>query len=122
MQMRKTIAPRYVWTSRENANHPITGDKTIVAWVVADKLFQRAKFVDRNTNLMYDEKDGSTICKFVTTSCHLQADIDISTWCKQACKWIPINISWLCNDKTTAMKWAFLGMYCSSLYFIHYDV
>ena len=42
--------PSYVvWEDRENANRPITGDKTTVAGVVADKLFQRAKFVDRNT-------------------------------------------------------------------------
>lgn len=56
MQMRTTIAPRRVWTSHENANHPAKGDKTTVAGVVTDKLFQRAKVVDRNTNLMYDER------------------------------------------------------------------
>jgi hypothetical protein len=44
-----------------------------------DKLFQKAKFVDCDFDLGYDEKDG-TICKFATTSCNLQANIDISTW------------------------------------------
>jgi hypothetical protein len=40
--------PKYEWTSRDNANHPTTtGNKTTVAGVVADKLFQRAKFVDQ---------------------------------------------------------------------------
>jgi hypothetical protein len=81
-----------------------------VAGVVADKLFHRAKFVDQNSDLVYDEKDGS-ICKFVTTFCYLQANIEINTWWKQACKWIPTNISgyttrkvWSCNG----MNWAFL--------------
>ena len=103
--------PSYVvWEDRENANRPITGDKTTVAGVVADKLFQRAKFVDRNTDLMYDESEG-TICKFLTTSCNLQANTNISTWWKQAHKWSPTYISRLRNDKSTAMKWAFLGTY-----------
>jgi hypothetical protein len=45
--------PSYVVSEkRENVNHPTTADKTAVAGVVADKFFQRAKFVDRNTDLM----------------------------------------------------------------------
>jgi hypothetical protein len=48
----------------------IAGEKRTVAGVLADKLFQRAKFVDHSTDLMYDEKDGS-ICRFATTSCNL---------------------------------------------------
>ena len=101
--------PSYVvWEERENANRPTTGDKTVVAGVIADKLFQRAKFVDRDNDLMYDERDGS-ICKYVTTSCNLQANIDVSEWWKQARKWIPTYISRLRNDKSTAMKWACLG-------------
>jgi hypothetical protein len=99
-----------VWEDRENANRLTTGDRTTVAGVVADKLFQRAKFVDRNTDLMYDESDGM-ICKFLTTSCNLQANTDICTWWKQAQKWIPTYISCLRNDKSPAMKWAFLGTY-----------
>ena len=44
--------PSYVvWGDRENANRSTTGDRTTVAGVVADKLFQRAKFVDRSTDL-----------------------------------------------------------------------
>ena len=101
-------APHFVWTGRDQATDLTTGDKTTVAGVVSDKLFQRAKFVDRDNDLMYDEKDGS-VCKFVTTSCNLQANIDISVWWKEARKWIPNNISRLRNDKNTAMKWAFLG-------------
>ncbi len=103
--------PSYVvWGDRENANRSTTGDRTTVAGVVADKLFQRAKFVDRSTDLMYDESEG-TICNFVATSCNLQPNIDISTWWKQARKWIPTYISRLRNDKSTAMKWAVLGTY-----------
>jgi hypothetical protein len=60
--------------------------------LVPEKWFRRAKFVDPNSGLMYDEKDGS-ICKFATIFCYLQADIDISTWWKQARKGIPTNIS-----------------------------
>jgi hypothetical protein len=64
--------PRYVWTSWVSINHPTTGNQmTIVGGAVAEKLFHRAKFVDRTKDLMYDEKKGS-ICKFVTTSCNLQ--------------------------------------------------
>ena len=101
--------PSYVvWEERENANCPTTGDKTVVAGVIADKLFQRAKFVDRDNDLMYDERDGS-ICKYGTTSCNLQANIDVSKRWKQARKWIPTYISCLRNDKSTAMKWACLG-------------
>jgi hypothetical protein len=38
-----------IWEARENASHPTTGDKTtMVVGVVADKWFQKAKFVDRN--------------------------------------------------------------------------
>ena len=103
-------APSNIWELRDNSNQPTTGDKTTVAGVVADNLFQRAKFVDRDTDLMYDERDGS-VCKFVTTLCNLQADINRSDWWKQARKWIPVNISRLRNDKNTAMKWAFLGTY-----------
>jgi len=99
--------PRYVWNKRSIENCLTTGDKTTVAGVVADKLFPRAKFVDRDTDLMYD----GPICKFVTTLCNLQADVDQITWWKQARKWIPTNISRLRNDKSTAMKWAFLGTY-----------
>ena len=100
--------PSNIWEVRDSANQRTTGDKTTVAGVVADKLFQRAKFVDRHNELMYDEREGS-ICKFVTDNCNLQADINRSKWWKQARKWIPANISRLRNDKSTAMKWAFLG-------------
>jgi hypothetical protein len=63
--------PSYVeWEARENANPPTTGDRTTVAGVVADKLFQKAKYVDRDFDLGYDETEGS-ICKFVTTYCNL---------------------------------------------------
>ena len=61
-------APSNIWELRDNSNQPTTGDKTTVAGVVADNLFPRAKFVDRDTDLMYDERDGS-VCKFVTTLC-----------------------------------------------------
>jgi hypothetical protein len=75
--------PRYVWTSCGNANHPTAGDKITVAGVAAevaaDKFFHGAKFVDCDTGLMYDEKERGHICKFITTSCNLEADIDIST-------------------------------------------
>ncbi len=60
-----------VWGEIENASRPTTGDMTTVAGVVADKLFQKAKFVDLDFDLGYDETDG-TICKFVTTNCNLQ--------------------------------------------------
>jgi hypothetical protein len=107
--------PSYVeWEARENANRPTTGDRTTVAGVVADKLFQKAKFVDGDFDLGYDETEGS-ICKFVTTYCNLQASIDVCTWWKEARKWIPTYISRLRNDKGTAMKWAFLGTY----YLVH---
>jgi hypothetical protein len=102
--------PGNIWEVRDIANQRSTGDKTTVAGVVADKLFQRAKFVDRHNDLMYDEGEG-TICKFVTSNCNLQPDINRSEWWKQARKWIPANISRLRNDKSTAMKWAFLGTY-----------
>jgi hypothetical protein len=40
--------PSYVeWEAREMATSTTTGDRTTVAGVVADKLFQKAKFVDR---------------------------------------------------------------------------
>ncbi len=107
--------PRYVWDKRETNNGLTTGDKETVAGVVAQKLFPRAKFVDRDTDLMYDDKEGS-ICHFVTNACNLQADVDVCTWWKQARKWIPTNISRLRNDKSTAMKWAFLGEYRFHLY------
>jgi hypothetical protein len=98
--------PRYVlWTSHDNANHSTTGNKTRVARVVADKLLQRDKFVDRDIGLIYNEKEGY-ICEFETTSSNLQADVDISTCWKQACAWIPTNISRLHNIKSMAMKWA----------------
>jgi hypothetical protein len=99
-----------VWGEIENASRPTTGDMTTVAGVVADKLFQKAKFVDLDFDLGYDETDG-TICKFVmSTNCNLQANIDVCTWWKEARKWIPTYISRLQNDKS-AMKWAFLGIY-----------
>ena len=101
--------PGNIWEERDNANQWTTGDKTTVAGVVAGKLYQRAKFADRHNDLMYGEGEGS-ICKFVTNNCDLQADINKSEWWKQARKWIPTNISHLRNDKSTAMKWAFLGM------------
>jgi hypothetical protein len=65
--------PRHLWTSRDNADHLTTGNKRIVAGMVAEKLFYRAKFVDCNVILMCDEK-------FVTTSYNLQANIDMSTY------------------------------------------
>jgi hypothetical protein len=96
--------------SKRNANRPTTGDRTTVARLVADKLFQQAKFVDRVFDLGYDETEGS-ICKFVTTYCNLQANIDVCTWWKEGRKWIPTYLSCLRNDKSTAMKWDFLGTY-----------
>ncbi len=109
--------PSYVeWEAREMATRTTTGDRTTVAGVVADKLFQKAKFVDRDFDLGYDEREGS-ICKFVTTYCNLQASIDVCTWWKEARKWIPTYISRIRNDKSTAMKWAFLGTY-----YLVYDV
>jgi hypothetical protein len=47
----------------------------------------------------------------MSTNCNLQANIDVCTWWKEACKWIPTYISCLRNDKSTAMKWAFLVTY-----------
>jgi hypothetical protein len=47
----------------------------------------------------------------VTSNCNLQANIDVCTWWKEAHKWIPTDMSGLRNDKSTAMKWAFLGTY-----------
>jgi hypothetical protein len=65
---------------------------------------------------MYSKKDES-ICKLLNTSCNIEAkNVDICTWWKKARKWIPTNISHLHNDKSTAMKWAFLGKYCSIIY------
>jgi hypothetical protein len=61
-------------SKREHANRPTTGDRTTVAGVVADKLFQKAKFVERDFDLGYDETEGS-ICKFVTTCCNLYRPI-----------------------------------------------
>jgi hypothetical protein len=87
-----------VWGERENASRPTTGDKTTVAGIVADKLFQKAKFVNRDFDLGYDEVDG-TICKFVNTNCNLQANIDVCTWWKEARKWIPTYMSCLQNNK-----------------------
>jgi hypothetical protein len=92
------------------ATRTTTGDMTTVAGVVADKLFQKAKFVDHDFDLGYDETEGS-ICKFVTTFCNLQASIDVCTWWKEACKWIPTYISCLHIDKSKTMKWAFLDTY-----------
>jgi hypothetical protein len=103
--------PSFVaWGERENTSRPMTVHKTTVAGVVADKLFQKAKFVYRDFDLGYDETDEA-ICKFVTTNCNLQANIDVCTWWKEAGKWIPTYISHLRNDKSTAMKWDFLGRY-----------
>jgi hypothetical protein len=103
--------PSYVeWEAREMATRTTTGYRTTVAGVVADKLFQKAKFVDRDFDLGFDEIEGS-ICKFVTTYCNLHASIDVWPWWKEARKWIPTYISCICNDKSTAMKWAFLGTY-----------
>jgi hypothetical protein len=59
-----------VWEERENANRPTKGNKATVAGVVADKLFQKAKFVDCDFVSGYDEKDGM-IRKFVNTLCNL---------------------------------------------------
>jgi hypothetical protein len=103
---------KYVWTSPENTNHPTTGNKTTVVGVVSDKLFCCAKFVDHNTKVMHNEMDGS-ICNFVGISCTLQAGIHISTWWKQAQKWILTNISWLSNNKSMAIRWAVLVTYCA---------
>jgi hypothetical protein len=51
--------PSFVeWETRENANRPTTGDRTTVAGVLVDKLFQKAKFVDRDFDLGYDETEG----------------------------------------------------------------
>jgi hypothetical protein len=56
------------------------GDKTTFAQVEVDsKLFQIAKCVNSNADLIYNAKDGS-ICKFGTNSCNLQANFGISTW------------------------------------------
>jgi hypothetical protein len=72
--------PSFVeWEAREHTSRPTTGDRTTVAGVVAGKLFQKEKFVDRGFDLGYDETKGS-ICKFVTTYCDLQANIDVCTW------------------------------------------
>jgi hypothetical protein len=80
--------PSYVeWEAREMATRTTTGNWTTVAGVVADKLFQKAKFVDCDFDLGFDETEGS-ICKFVTTYCNLQASVDVCTWWKEACKYL----------------------------------
>jgi hypothetical protein len=95
--------PSFVeWEARENTNRPTTDNRTTVIGVVTDKLLQKAKFVDRDYDLGYDETEGS-ICKFVTTYCNLQANIDICTsWWKEAFKWIPTYISCLLRNMTKA--------------------
>jgi hypothetical protein len=50
--------PSYVeWEAREMTTRTTTGDRTTVAGVVADKLFQKAKFVDPDVDLGFDETD-----------------------------------------------------------------
>jgi hypothetical protein len=95
-------------------SHPMTDNKITITGLVANKLSRNPEFVDRNNNLMYDEEKGF-LCKFITTSCNLQAHIAISNWWKQARKWIPTSISRLQNNKIMAMKEAFLEVHNTQL-------
>ena len=50
--------PSNIWEVRDTANQRTTGDSTMVAGVVVDKLFQRANFVDRHNALILTKVTG----------------------------------------------------------------
>jgi hypothetical protein len=88
-------------------------DHSTVVMVVSESLFRRVKFVDADVDLLYDEHRHS-ICGFVARKCNVvENQLDVKVWWKEARKWVRDTISRMRNDKTTAIKWEFLGKYRS---------
>jgi hypothetical protein len=96
-----------VWVGQDTLNPKL--DHTTVMMVVTDELFKRVKFVDAETDLGYSLNPKS-ICGFMIEKCNVaKQHLDVEVWWQQARKGVRDTVSRLRNDKTTSLKWEFLG-------------
>jgi hypothetical protein len=100
--------PGNVWCNKHKLTSTSTGDQATVNLVVADRVFPKVKFVDRDTQLMFSH-DKHSICQYVIRHCNLHSDIALPNWWKQVHIFVSQAINRLHNDRNTAMKWATLG-------------
>jgi len=85
-------------------------DKTVIQLVVTDEFFPEVKFVDKEDDLAWDESKDS-FCQFFISKCHVPADVNKKDWWKSTKKIILFTMSQTRNDRTTAVKNAFVGKY-----------
>ncbi len=100
-------APRQLWCGSHEIM-PTTGDQTTINTVVSAEIFPKVKFVDRDSQLLYNTEKRS-ICQFVIAKCNLQEAVIKEMWWRSAQKYVGKTINRLRNDRNTAMKKAFLG-------------
>ena len=98
--------PSNIWCAYHEVTPATTGDETVVNSVVTEKVFSKVKFVDRDTDLVYSFEKKS-ICQFVISKCHLQANVKKDEWWRTARKYVAQTLNRLRNDRNTAMKWGF---------------
>ena len=85
-------------------------NKSTISTVVTDKFFPQVKFVNKQVQMAWNT-DPNSFCQFFISNLHVPVEIDQRTWWSSASK---IICSLLCqtrNDRTTAVKFAFVGKY-----------
>ena len=96
-------------------------DQSIVKTFVSRVLFHKTKFITApEWQLRYDEKDETSICKFVMNGVQLPLDLDRRAWWIKAIKWVRMAIREQRASKMHKLQYAFYGkssieFYCACL-------
>ena len=83
-------------------------DKAVVQHVVTEQFFPEVKFFDKDTDLAWEEGPHS-FCQFFITKCKVPLDVDRKEWWLRTKKLVAYTMTQTRNDRTTAVKNAFVG-------------
>ena len=84
--------------------------KSSISYVVTDKFFPQVKFVNKQVQMAWNT-DPNSFCQFFISKLHVPVEIDQRTWWSSASKIICSVLCQTRNDRTTAVKYAFVGKY-----------
>jgi len=85
-------------------------DKGSISTLVTDKFFPQVKFVNKQVQMAWST-DPNSFCQFFISKLHVPVEIDQRTWWSSASKIICSVLCQTRNDRTTAVKYAFVGKY-----------
>ena len=90
-------------------------DKTVVQMVVTDQFFPEVKFADKDFELAWDDGPQS-FCQYFISMCKVPVDIDRKEWWHRTRRIVAFTMCQTRNDRTTAVKNAFVGKYNGNAY------